>query len=274
MNKFFKMPKAIFTNEKYAGLGETTKIVYMMILDRFCLSLANGWKDRKGNTYCIYTVEELIQDTNTSRGTINRAKRELKECGLVYEYRTGKANHIYVYQPEEPENTEEPTTNIIDDTEVQNLGTNDTELPRLKDQESNKRSENGRAKSNNHANSQTQESSSSEKELVDVDKKESDPVIDLIYYTGWFDMNFCKGVVQSFGKDVTPQMVANQIIKMKNMSCSYPKAYFMNGIQMQVDAEKQGISLSNKPQPKHNDPSQNHKPIALGKIPMHDWTEV
>ena len=274
------MPKAIFTNDKYAGLGETTKIVYMMILDRFCLSLANGWKDRKGNTYCIYTVEELIQDTNTSRGTINRAKRELKECGLVYEYRTGKANHIYVYQPEEPENTEEPTTNIIDDTEVQNLGTNDTELPILKNQENNKRNINGRAQSNNHANiqSQTQEQGpNTEKEqlgTLESPEPENDYLAQFIYSTGWFDMNFCKSVLRSFGNDLTPQIVANQISKMSSMSCSHPKAYFMQGIRMQLDTEKQENRLKSGPQPKHNDPAYSSNSVALGSIPMHNWAEV
>ena len=42
---FFRIPKAILTNEKYVGLSEGAMLLYGILLDRRSLSERNDWRD-------------------------------------------------------------------------------------------------------------------------------------------------------------------------------------------------------------------------------------
>ena len=46
---FYRLPKALFTNEVYRGLSTDAKILYGLLLDRMNLSAMNGWKDPNAN---------------------------------------------------------------------------------------------------------------------------------------------------------------------------------------------------------------------------------
>ena len=54
---FFRIPKAILTNEKYVGLSEGAMLLYGILLDRRSLSERNDWRDKKGDVFVYCTLE-------------------------------------------------------------------------------------------------------------------------------------------------------------------------------------------------------------------------
>ena len=46
--RFYQVPKALFKNPVYKGLGLGPKLMYSVLRDRLDLSIKNNWKDEKG----------------------------------------------------------------------------------------------------------------------------------------------------------------------------------------------------------------------------------
>jgi len=85
-----------------APLGQTAKLVYMVLYDRMRLSKKNGWiKD--GHIYIVYPVADLAEALGRSLTTIKSALNELAGLNLIVRKAGGygKANEIYVLIPEE-----------------------------------------------------------------------------------------------------------------------------------------------------------------------------
>lgn len=95
---FYKVPKALFSDEKYKKLTANAKLMYMLLFDRLDLSIKNGWKDDNGNVYQYYTIEQFMIDLNCSDRTVTKTKSELSKFGLLKEVRQGvnKPNRLYV----------------------------------------------------------------------------------------------------------------------------------------------------------------------------------
>ena len=55
---FYKVPKALFTEEKYNPVSTDAKMLYGLLLDRMHLSAKNGWTDKRGRIYQFFTVKE------------------------------------------------------------------------------------------------------------------------------------------------------------------------------------------------------------------------
>ena len=99
---FFRIPKILFSDERFAGLSSEAKILYGLMLDRVGLSRKNGWIDQNGNVYIQYTIEEMMSVLKWTRYRIYQLLDELdtKESGigLIERKRVGlnKPNLIYV----------------------------------------------------------------------------------------------------------------------------------------------------------------------------------
>ena len=50
---FYRIPKVLFTDERFAGLTCEAKVLYGLMLDRMSLSVRNGWLDEDGKVYDI-----------------------------------------------------------------------------------------------------------------------------------------------------------------------------------------------------------------------------
>lgn len=48
---FYRIPKALMTEESFKVLTSDAKILYGLMLDRMSLSLKNGWFDEDGRVY-------------------------------------------------------------------------------------------------------------------------------------------------------------------------------------------------------------------------------
>ena len=58
---FYRVPKLLFTNERYRNLSAESKLLYGLFLDRMGISRKNGWVDKDGRVYIIYTVEDIME---------------------------------------------------------------------------------------------------------------------------------------------------------------------------------------------------------------------
>ena len=68
------------------------------MLNRFQLSRRNGWVNRYGEVYVIYTRKDLAQEMQISYRKAIRYFRELAQKHLLWEQRQGRGlpNHIFL----------------------------------------------------------------------------------------------------------------------------------------------------------------------------------
>ena len=100
--RFYQVPKLLFKNPVYNGLGLGPKLMYSVLRDRLDLSIKNNWKDEKGYIYLNFSVEKLINLMEISENTVIKYKKELVKYELIIDKRLGqgKNNRIYVLKPE------------------------------------------------------------------------------------------------------------------------------------------------------------------------------
>ena len=96
---FYRIPKVLFTEERFQSISAEAKVLYGLLLDRMSLSARNGWLDDEGRVYIIFSVEDIM----TSMGCANQKAAKLlyeleSKCSLIERKRQGlgKPNLIYV----------------------------------------------------------------------------------------------------------------------------------------------------------------------------------
>ena len=84
--KFYRIPKRFFKEDTFRDMTNAAKVLYGILLDRKCLSDANGdaWRDEYGITYIIFTIEEIMNLMNLGNKKVNKMLKELEEHGLIY----------------------------------------------------------------------------------------------------------------------------------------------------------------------------------------------
>lgn len=85
-------------------LNETTKLLYMILLDRSRLSLRNeGWTDASGHVFLYFTIEAMANVLHKSQMTIKTSLAALESKGLILRKRQGAGhpNRIYVKFPKD-----------------------------------------------------------------------------------------------------------------------------------------------------------------------------
>lgn len=73
---FYRIPKILFTEERFQCISAEAKVLYGLLLDRMSLSARNGWLDAEGRVYIIFSVEDIM----TAMGCANQ-----KAGKLLYE---------------------------------------------------------------------------------------------------------------------------------------------------------------------------------------------
>lgn len=97
-SRFYKMPKWLIHDERFKGLSNDARVLYMIMRDRHELSLSNKWIDGEGFVYMIYTRESMCADLGVSIKPVIKAVKELLSFNLIDEVRQGcnKPNLLYV----------------------------------------------------------------------------------------------------------------------------------------------------------------------------------
>ena len=95
---FYKVPKVLFTEERYKNISTDAKMLYALLLDRMNLSLKNNWYDCKGRVYQYFTVNEAKELLSFGHDKICRLFKELENANLIERKRQGlgKASIIYL----------------------------------------------------------------------------------------------------------------------------------------------------------------------------------
>ena len=96
---FYRVPKVLFTNERFWNISADAKMLYGILLDRMSLSAKNGWIDENGRVYIIFTIDEAKSALNCAEQKAIKLLSELeKKAGLIERKRQGlgKPNLIYV----------------------------------------------------------------------------------------------------------------------------------------------------------------------------------
>ena len=98
---FYRIPKALFTNECFKDLSSDAKILYGLMLDRMSLSIKNQWFDEENRAYIYFSIEDIMELLNCGRNKTVKSLQELddeKGIGLIEKRRQGfgKVTIIYV----------------------------------------------------------------------------------------------------------------------------------------------------------------------------------
>lgn len=94
---FYRIPKAIITSPDFSNLSYGTKLLYGLLLDRMGLSIKNGWFDKNSRAYIIYSVKEIMENLNCSKGTAVKMLSELETIGLIERKKRGQGFADYIY---------------------------------------------------------------------------------------------------------------------------------------------------------------------------------
>ena len=57
---FFRIPKLLLTDDRFAEISTDAKLLYGLLLDRMELSYRNGWIDEQNRVFIIFTAEEVM----------------------------------------------------------------------------------------------------------------------------------------------------------------------------------------------------------------------
>lgn len=97
---FFKIPKLLITHKYFQVLSNDAKILYGLLLDRMSLSIKNKWLDEESRAYIVFSIEEIAETLNCSRGKAIKTLQELdsdKGIGLIEKRRVGQGNNTVIY---------------------------------------------------------------------------------------------------------------------------------------------------------------------------------
>ena len=95
---FVRLPKLLFSEDRFDKLSVEAKVLYGFLLDRMSLSAVNGWLDDEGRVFVYYTIEEVMKDFKCGNKKACSFLQELEDFELIEKRRQGlnKPNLIYV----------------------------------------------------------------------------------------------------------------------------------------------------------------------------------
>lgn len=87
---FYRIPKILFSDERFKNLSIEAKLLYGILLDRMELSAKNGWLDEKGRVYIFFTIEDVMAHLGCANKKAGALLAELeKKAGLIQRKKTG-----------------------------------------------------------------------------------------------------------------------------------------------------------------------------------------
>ena len=114
---FFRIPKLLFSDERFIGLSSDAKILYGLMLDRMGLSVKNGWIDEKNHVYIYFTLEEVMEYMRIGKDKGVKLFAELddeKGCGLIKKKKQGLGKPTLIYVMNFVSNIKCPENNDFD----------------------------------------------------------------------------------------------------------------------------------------------------------------
>ena len=94
---YFRIPKALFQDSRFRHLSTDARTLYGILLDRMSLSVKNGWMDKQGRVYIIYTVREVQESLCCAEHKAVKLFRELEQIDLIERKRRGLGRPSLIY---------------------------------------------------------------------------------------------------------------------------------------------------------------------------------
>lgn len=97
---FFRIPKLLLTDDRFAEVSTDAKLLYGLLLDRMELSYRNGWIDEQDRVFIIFTAEEVMSTLRCRSEKAARLFAELdgvKGIGLIERKRQGLGRPTLIY---------------------------------------------------------------------------------------------------------------------------------------------------------------------------------
>lgn len=94
---FYKVPKVLFTDEKYKDVSTDAKMLYGLLLDRMHLSLKNQWVDKSGRVYQYFTVKQAQELLHFGHEKICKLFRELETANLILRKKQGQGKASIIF---------------------------------------------------------------------------------------------------------------------------------------------------------------------------------
>ena len=94
---FYRIPKALFQEQRFQSLSTDAKTLYGILLDRMSLSAKNGWLDEQNRVFIIFTIEDVKRSLCCADNKATKLLRELEEFGLIKRKRRGLGRPSLVY---------------------------------------------------------------------------------------------------------------------------------------------------------------------------------
>ena len=94
---FYRIPKALFQEQRFQSLSTDAKTLYGILLDRMSLSVKNGWLDKQNRVFIIFTIEDVKRALCCADNKATKLLRELEKFGLIERKRRGLGRPSLVY---------------------------------------------------------------------------------------------------------------------------------------------------------------------------------
>ena len=94
---FYRIPKALFTDERFKSISAEAKILYGILLDRMSLSRKNGWLDEQERVFIYFTLEEAMDAMCCGHNKAVSLFTELDKVGLIERKKQGQGRPTKIY---------------------------------------------------------------------------------------------------------------------------------------------------------------------------------
>lgn len=91
---FYRIPKLLFSDERFEALSTDAKLLYGMLIDRMELSMKNGWTDKDGRVFIYFTLEDARERLKCVPFPVSwtvKMKKKQKETQDILSYHTQAA---------------------------------------------------------------------------------------------------------------------------------------------------------------------------------------
>lgn len=97
---FYRIPKTLFSDPKFAGLSCEAKVLYGLMLDRMGLSIKNNWLDGENRVFIYFTLEDVCESLSCGHDKGVKLFAELdsvKGIGLIDRVKQGLGKPCKIY---------------------------------------------------------------------------------------------------------------------------------------------------------------------------------
>ncbi|MBE5039493.1 replication initiator protein A [Oscillospiraceae bacterium DSM 107454] len=97
---FYRIPKILFTDQRFSEISVEAKVLYGLLLDRMSLSIKNQWIDDENRVYIYFKLEDVMEYMGIGKDKGVKLFAELdaeKGCGLIRRKKQGLGKPVIIY---------------------------------------------------------------------------------------------------------------------------------------------------------------------------------